>query len=297
MSIQQITNILVTLTLIEMMAAIGLEVTLSDLFAVVRSVRLIVCAALANYVVVPAVTVALLLAFQPQPLVAAGFLILAVCPGAPFGPPLTAIARGNVTVSVGLMALLAASSALMAPLLLRVLLPLLMDNERLEVDAVRMVVTLFVTQLIPLGGGLVVRHRRPALAERLRGPARMASRFLNLAVIALILATQYPALAEVRLRGYVGMLLLLTASVLSGWLLGGPDSESRRAVALTTSLRNLGLGLVIVNGVFAGTPAVTAVVAYGLFEVLGCGLLALAWGSGKPKHGGHNAPVQEISTH
>ena len=38
--------------------------------------------AIANYVVVPAATVVLLLLFHAQPTVAAGFLILAVCPGA-----------------------------------------------------------------------------------------------------------------------------------------------------------------------------------------------------------------------
>ncbi len=48
--------------------------------------------------------------------------------------------------------------------------------------------------------------------------------------------------------------------------------------ALTTALRNVGVGLVIATGAFAGSPAVTAALAYGLFEVLGSLLLALAWG-------------------
>jgi len=48
-------------------------------------------------------------------------------------------------------------------------------------------------------------------------------------------------------------------------------------MTLTTSLRNVGVGLVIATGIFAGTPAVTAVLVYGLFEVLGSLLLALGW--------------------
>ena len=43
---------------------------------------------------------------------------------------------------------------------------------------------------------------------------------------------------------------------------------------LTTSLRNVGVGLVIVTGSFGGTAAVTAVVVYGIFEIVGS--LALA---------------------
>jgi predicted Na+-dependent transporter len=122
MTIDQLINLLVTITLVEMMAATGLGVTFGQLAGVAKSWRLVTKAALANYVAVPVVTVGLLLLFGGQPMVAAGFLILAVCPGAPFGPPCTAIAKGNVAVAVGLMVILAGSSALLAPVLLHFLL-------------------------------------------------------------------------------------------------------------------------------------------------------------------------------
>ena len=48
-------------------------------------------------------------------------------------------------------------------------------------------------------------------------------------------------------------------------------------MALTTSLRNVGVGLVIVTGNFAGTPAVGAALAYGILEVFGSLLVALWW--------------------
>jgi BASS family bile acid:Na+ symporter len=73
------------------------------------------------------------------------------------------------------------------------------------------------------------------------------------------------------------MLALLLASWAAGWLLGGPGVDARKAMTLTTSLRNVGVGLVIATGAFAGTPAVTAVLVYGLFEVVGSLLLALGW--------------------
>src|SRR5262245_33537520 len=129
MTVDQLINVLVTITLIEMMAAIGLGVTFVDLAGVASNWRLVGRAAAANYLLVPAATVGLLLLFDATPMVAAGFLILAVCPGAPYGPPFTALARGNVAVAVGLMVLLAGSSALIAPILLRYLLTLVSGNE------------------------------------------------------------------------------------------------------------------------------------------------------------------------
>jgi BASS family bile acid:Na+ symporter len=278
MTLDQAINLLVTITLIEMMVAIGLGVTIADLVAVARNWHLVAQAVLANYLVVPAITVGLLLLFAAQPMVAAGFLILAVCPGAPYGPPLTAIAKGNVAVAVGLMGILAASSAIVAPILLSVLLPLLAADEPLRVDATRIVVTLLVTQLLPLGVGLAVRQWRPLLAERLQKPANLLSKILNLTAVVCILVTQFHLLLEIRPRGFVGMLALLIASWAAGWLLGGRATDIRKAMTLTTSLRNVGVGLVIATGSFAGTPAVTAVLAYGLLGVVGSLALAAAWG-------------------
>lgn len=279
MTAAELIKVLVPITLIEMMVAIGLGVSLSELAATARNWRLVSKAALANYLCVPLVTVGLLVLFHPaDATVPAGFLILAVCPGAPFGPGCTRIAKGNVATSVGLMVLLAGSSALAAPLLLHVLLPLMSGSQTLHVDAARIVVTLLVTQLLPLCLGLAVRHWKPLLASKLQAPANLLSGILNVATFAAVLAVYFPLLAEIRPRGYAGMLVLLVASWGAGWLLGGPGGDHRKALALTTSLRNVGVGLVIATANFEGTAAVTAVLAYGIFEIVGSLLLAFAWG-------------------
>jgi BASS family bile acid:Na+ symporter len=278
MSVDQIVNILVTVTLVEMMVATGLGVHLADLLGVARDWRLLARAAVAGYVCVPLATVALLYLFQAQPTVKAGFLILAVCPGAPYGPPLTALAKGHVAVAVGLMVILAGTSAVVAPVLLGLLLPLMSGDQPLTVDAVKLVVTLLATQLGPLCLGLAVRRWRPGLATRLQGPANAVSKLLNILVVGFILVARFQTLAEIRPAAFVGMLALLVASLAAGWLLGGPVRATRRALTITTALRNVGPGLVIAVGSFAGTPAVTAALAYGLFAVAGTAVCALALG-------------------
>jgi BASS family bile acid:Na+ symporter len=281
MSIEQLTNILVIVMLVEMMVALGLGVKFAQLFEVARNSRLVIQGLLANYVLVPAVTVSLLIVIHPaDPLVSAGFLILALCPGAPFAPACVGIAKGNVPAAIGLMVILAGSSALVAPILLSLLLPLLVREATLQVDSVKIVSTLLVTQLLPLCAGLAVRHWRPNLADKLQKPANRLSALLGLATIGLILLGQFGALAEIRLRGWIGMSVLLIATCAVGYLLGGPGKANRRAMSLTTSLRNVGVGLVIATASFPGSAAVTAALAYGIFEILGSLLMALAWARG-----------------
>ncbi len=160
MTMDRLINILVTITLIEMMVATGMGVTLGVLADVCKNWRLVARALLANYVCVPAATVGLLLLFAPHPMVIAGFLILAVCPGAPYGPPFTAIAKGNVAVAIGLMAILAGSSAIIAPVLLHYLFSWLTPDQPLHVDAAKIIGTLLATQL----RAFVRWHRHASMA-------------------------------------------------------------------------------------------------------------------------------------
>jgi bile acid:Na+ symporter, BASS family len=278
MSLDRLINILVTITLVEMMVLIGLRTTFAELARTARDWQLLARAAAANYLFVPGVAIVLLILFAANPAVAAGFLILAVCPGAPFGPPFAGIARANVPAAVGLMVILAASSAIVSPVLLLLLLPWVSGGEAPHIDLIGMVGALLITQLLPLLIGLLVGHFRPRLAEKLLAPFELVSKILNLGAAGLILATQFHMLVEIRIRGFIGMLILLAASLVIGWLAGGSGSDNRRTMALTTSLRNVGVGLVIVTGNFAGTPAVSAALAYGIVEVFGSLLVALWWG-------------------
>jgi BASS family bile acid:Na+ symporter len=278
MSLDRLINILVTITLVEMMMLIGFRATFAELVHTARNWRLVARAVAANYLFVPAATVALLVLFEAAPMVAAGFLILAVCPGAPYGPPLAGIARANVPAAVGLMVILAGSSAIVSPALLHLLLPWVSGGEAPRIDLMGMLAVLLSTQLLPLLLGLLVKHWRPQLADRLLGPFELVSKVLNLSAVALILGTQFRILTEIRPKAFAGMLILLVASVVIGWLAGGSGRDNRRTMALTTSLRNVGVGLVIATGNFAGTPAVSAALAYGIVEVLGSLLVALWWG-------------------
>ena len=279
MTLDSLVKLVVTVAVIEMMVTVGLGVAVADVMAVVRDARLLTRAALANYVCVPAATAVLLMIFGAHPMVAAGFLVLAVCPGAPFGPPMAVLAGGNEALSVGWMTILAITSAVIAPASLYLLLPWVAGTQAMTVDAVyRMMGTLIGIQLLPLGVGLGIRYFRPGMADRILGPALRLGKVLNVIAIVLVVAAYYDLLLEVRLKGLVGMLLLLMVSLAAGWFLGGRSVEHRKTLALTTSLRNVGVGLVIATDAFGGTPAVTAVLAYGLVGVLGSLLIAWHWG-------------------
>ena len=282
MRVDAIINLLAAVALFFMMAAVGLGLSIWDLLRVARDWRLALRAGTANYLLVPAAAVGLVFLFQPKPMVAAGFLIAVVCPGAPFAPILTGIARGSVATAVGLMAILAGSSAIIAPLLLRFLLPLVVGRGDLTINPMKIVTTLIMSQFLPLFLGMALHHAKPRLAERSKGLLNRFSSLLNLGLITLILVVQFKLLQQIRLSGYLAMSLMVGATLLFGWLLGGRDSNQRKTMAITTSTRNVGVALVIVASSFPGTVVVTAATAFALFQIIAVVLVAVVWGRLSP---------------
>ena len=282
MGTNKLLNILVTVMLFEMMVSIGLGVTFAEIGAVARNWALVLRAALANYLFVPVIVVALLIMFHAHSMVRAGFLLAAVCPGAPYGPPLTAMAKGNVGTAVGLMVILAGSSAIIAPLLIQWLLPLMLGNATLKVDGGKIIGTLLVSQFIPLCLGLALNQLRPKLAAYLKKPANALSAFLILVTFGVIIAVQFQMLVNIRLAGCIGMFILVIATLVAGWAMAGQGNDARKAMTLTTAARNVGVSLVIATVSFPGTSAITAVLAYAIFQTIVLAFIAFAWGRLSP---------------
>src|SRR5262245_33375776 len=116
------------------MLATGMRATFRDVLDSLRRPRLVALSLAANFVFVPALAWGLLTLFHADPLIAAGFLILAACPGAPVGPPYAVIARGDVPLAIGQMILLAGLSAILSPALLQFLIGQVLPDSSLQVD-------------------------------------------------------------------------------------------------------------------------------------------------------------------
>lgn len=265
----QIVNLLTVAGLIAMMLSMGFKVSIDQVVTSIRQPRQVISGLLANFVFVPAATLGLLYLFDADHFVSVGFLILAVCPGAPVAPPFVGIARGDVPCAIGQMVILAGLSAVLAPVLLSVLVAQLLPESNLRIDYLVIVRTLLVAQILPLVVGLCIRHWLPKLTERIAKPVGLLANLLLLGVVVILLAREYQTLEAIRMRGWFGMLLLLTASLGIGWLCGGPGRPTRKALALTSASRNAAVALVIASKNFPATPAVSTVIAFGLFSILG----------------------------
>lgn len=277
MRVDVIINLLATTGLFCMMVMVGTMLTLTELWSVLRDWRLAIRVGIANYLLAPAAAMWLLSLLQPKPMVAVGFLVAVVCPGAPFSPVLVAMARGEVAAATATMAMLAGSSIIFAPLILRFLLPAVVGHSDLAINPMSFVSVLILSQFLPLSIGLGLRRMKPLLAQRIRVPLNRAALLLNLGLVILIFIVQFKLLRQIHLVGYLGMAAMVGFTLLAGWLAGGSKNRQPRTMAITTAARNVGLALVIVASSFPGTAAVSAATVFALFQIAAVVLAAVTW--------------------
>ena len=257
------------LSLVSLMFWMGMKAKFVDVLASAKNLKLIGLGVLANFILVPILTLGLLHIFSPDNLVCVGFLVLAVCPGAPVGLPFVAIARGDVAVAISQMIILCTISVFLSPLLLGLLFKYLFKEDDLVIDYLKVIQTLFLIQILPLALGFFLHHKAPIFAERSIKVLGMLSNLLLIITVLLILRVEYETLTMIRFLDWMVMLILFFGSLGIGWLCGGSDKRIHTTMVITTGIRNAAIALVIVSNNFSGTPAVTIVVAHSLLCILG----------------------------
>lgn len=290
MTEDQFLNLLTVVTLFEMTIAMGLELRFSEIAGVARDWKLMLRALLANFVLQPAAVITTLMLLRPSSFSATALLLLAACPAAHYAMPFTKIAKGRLASATGLLVVLAASTVVLAPVVL-LTLPLFSSGDSVHVPAGHVITTLLAIVLVPLALGIGLREWKPIFADRLLKPATSLSVVLNLAMIATILVVQGHQLSHIRAQGWVAMAVLAVVSLLIGWLLGGPDSGNRKALAQNTVLRNMGPGLVIATSAFPALPVAPVILAATLVNGAVGFLAALWWGRHTTVEGSGAAPA------
>ena len=238
---------------ISSMLAMGLGLTIAQIMGALGNGRLVLLVLVANFILMPlgALLLGRVLALD-EPL-AIGLLLVGCAAGAPFLPKLAQLAKGELPLAVGIMVLLMVITVGYMPLVLPVLL------TGVTVNPWNIARSLIFLMLLPLGIGLLFNAYGSGLAARLKPFLDWIGNASLILLITLMLVTNFAQVVQVLGRfGILAALLLVALGYGLGWLLGGPDKDSRRVVGLGTAQRNVAAALVV--GQSFSDPEVTIMV-------------------------------------
>jgi BASS family bile acid:Na+ symporter len=264
--LQKAASISVLVFVLSSMLAMGLGLSVGQIIAPLRNVRLVAASLVANFVLMPLAAIGLAKLFQLDEPLGIGLLLLGAAAGAPFLPKLADLAKANLAFAVGLMVLLMVITVGYLPLVLPLLLP------GVSVNPAKIARSLCLLMLLPLGAALAVNVKFPAAAARIRPILnKLSSLSLILLVTLLVVVNLKNVLGVFGTRGILAGLLFIGIGYGLGWLLGGPATDTRPVLGLGTAQRNIAAALVVGGQSFKDPKVVVMVVVVavvGLFILM-----------------------------
>ena len=245
------------------MLAMGAGLTVSQISEPLRNARLVTLALLANFVVMPLGALVLAKVLWLDEPFGVALLLLGCAAGAPFLPKLAELAKGNLGFAVGAMVLLMVVTVVYLPIVLPLLLP------EVSVDSWGIARSLILLMLLPLATGLALKARYGDLAARLKPILDWVSNLSLIFLVVLITAANIDKVLQVfGTRGILAGLLFIALGFGVGWLLGGPDADTKRVMALGTAQRNIAAALVVASQSFSDPKVVVMVIVVAIVGLI-----------------------------
>jgi BASS family bile acid:Na+ symporter len=278
--LSRLQGLLVTVSIVAVMAAMGTQLTRGDVTRTVRDYNLVSRWVLANLLAVPLFAILFGIVFGLPRSVRVGLLLVAVAPGAPFIPQLVALTGTNSHEAIRLTAALTLVATVTVPLLVAATLAVLDVDTRFA--PWRFLVPLLLVLVVPLVAGSVLRDRRPAVASPVARWLTGVANLTLLAALAIVIILDFRgALRVFETLLWTGallvMMLFVLATIVVGWLIGGPTPQNRRILALGTAGRNVNIALFIATGAFPATDADSSIVAFALILLVLSLLVVWYW--------------------
>ncbi len=262
-SLELAARISVTVFVVLSSLSAGLRLSLQNVLQSLRSTRLVISALAANFILVPLVAFLITKAMPLEPSLAIALLLLGTASGAPMLPKLVEFARGDLALGVGLMALQMAGTILFMPFVLPMLLP------GAHASAWLIARPLVVVIVPSLAAGLSLRAFREALSLRLQPISQLAS---NVALVVVILVAVLNHLSMGvgmgNLSAAVLGLIFFLISFGIGFALGGPAPETRKILALGTTVRSFSAAFLVALESFRETDVLNVLATLALLALV-----------------------------
>lgn len=267
------------------MFSIALDLKPSDFRALVRTPKALLTGMVSQFVVLPALTFAMLLATNPQPSIALGLILVAACPGGNISNFITHRAGGNSALSVSMTGVATLAAIIMTPFNVafwgNLYEPTRAILRQTTLDPVSIAITVFFMLLLPLMLGVLLNARRPDFAARIRKTMQRISMAIFIGFIVLALAANWAFFLSYA-GAVAGLVILHNALALSGGYLSARVARlseyDRRAITIETGIQNSGLGLVLIFAFFGGLGGMAVAAAFwGVWHAISGLALAALW--------------------
>ncbi|RUS93949.1 hypothetical protein DSM106972_094860 [Dulcicalothrix desertica PCC 7102] len=275
------TAVLLPVGLAIIMLGMGLSLVPQDFFRVFKYPKSVVVGLLSQLILLPLIAFGIAKIVPMPNFIAAGLVILALCPGGVTSNLMTFYAKGDVALSVTLTALSSVITVLTIPIVANfVLQHFIGKTTALQLPIGTTILQIFIITILPIVLGMVVKQILPKFAQRLEKITNKISVVLLAAIIVTLIIREWARLPGFILQAGVGVVLLNTLSMLAGFYIGKLFNLSipqRICIAIEVGFQNGTLAIAITAGLLNNPDMAVPAAIYSLFMYI-TGFLTIYYG-------------------
>jgi bile acid:Na+ symporter, BASS family len=274
------------ITLACIMFGVAMEIKIENFKKIFVAPKSALLGIISQFLILPALTFALVIMLKPPPSVAMGMILIAACPGGNISNFISALAKANIALSVGLTAFATLTATFFTPvnfafwggMYVRYYQKAGHLNIPIHIDFLAMAKTVFILLGIPLIAGMWFAHKFPGFAERNMKKIKITSILLYLSFIAGALLANLDHFTAVIIPIGILVMLLNVQTLSTGYIVGTiarvPRAD-RRTLSIETGIQNSGLALVLIFNIFHGNGGMAFMAAWwGIWQMVSGLLLA-----------------------
>lgn len=266
-----------------LMFSVALDIRLEDFRRVVQFPRSIGVGILAQYLIFPLLTLAIIAVFNPPASVGLGMVLVSMCPSGNMTNFLSHFAKANVALSVTLNAIIILSASFLTPAGFLFWSAFVPDSEAVrqtfEISFSQMVIIIIELIVAPLLIGMWLNEKKPEFVAKIRPWAQRISLLVFFSILVLALLGNRDNIVN-----FLGFVFVLVAvhngiALAHGYALGRlfrlPELDCR-TLAFETGIHNTALGLLLIFKFFGGLGGMALIAAwYGIWDLITG--MSLAW--------------------
>jgi len=246
MNLQSLILLVLKVSILLTVFALGLQATFADAAFLFRRPKLLIRGFLSMNVIMPLVALILVMTFHLNPAVKIALVALSVSPVPPIFPKNALRAGGKENYTIGLLVATVVLAIVAIPVALEIFQRV--TGVPLYMSALTVATKVFATVLTPLLAGIVVRAISSSFADRITKPlGTLAGALLVLGVLPVLFAAMKAILPFLGDGTLLSLAVFALIGYFVGFLLGGPEPEQRSVLSLATASRHPGLALAIAH--------------------------------------------------
>ena len=266
------------------MFGVSLDLHVSQFKDLLKQPKAIFFGLFSQFILLPAITFALVSVWNPMPSLALGMILVAACPGGNVSNFISSLSGGNIALSVSLTILATMLSLFLTPLNFTLwgnaYEPASHIMSEIDVSYLELLETVFVLLIIPMSIGMIVSAKWPTFTEKIKKPIKALSLIIFAAFVGIAFSKNYDLFTS-----FIGAIFILVLvhnflGFIGGYLSGVVGKLSipdRKSIIIETGIQNSGLALVITFNFFDGLGGMAIIAAWwGIWHIVaGMGIASL----------------------